>query len=95
MFVVGLVFLFLYLTRPTFGENNSNVSLEPPMKWVEDYYLDKFCDADTSCSDNLTCIKFPAFEKPVCVAQEAIDNYCPEGSSPIIAESYPLQLFCQ
>ena len=91
LIVAGILYFRIFYWSE---KNNSDFYLEPPMRWMkEDYYL--ACDANHSCPNNLKCIKFYNLNQPVCATQERIDNYCLNGTSPIIAESYPPQLFCQ
>ena len=85
---LGVIILILILVL-IFGCYFYSKSLNPP------YEGPTFCDAKNKCLGELVCIKFPDAIAPTCESQENIDNYpCPNGTIKNIAESLPLQLFC-
>lgn len=54
--------------------------------------IPKACDALTKCPDGFECIKFENEDAPICWSDDPCGK-CESGSCRV-AESYPLQVFC-
>ena len=54
------------------------------------------CDVYTDCGEGMTCAVLPTKNRPVCVDNFYLETYtCPDCSSPLILERYPIQLVCE